>query len=85
MPIHKCTFLKAIVGKENPKGFKVWEPTTEEFQQFLNHIGYYQEYKVKEFKKSFVSGLWTILMHFLIRRYLESMEVRTPSARTGCM
>lgn len=67
MPIHKSTFLISIGVRENPKGFQVQEPTAKEFQQFLNHIGYDQEYKAKEFKKSVVSGLWTLLMHFIIR------------------
>ena len=57
VPIHKSTFIKAIGVTENPKGFNVLEQSTEEFQQFLNHIGYNQEYKSKEFKKSDVSGL----------------------------
>ena len=40
---------------------------TEEFLLFLNHIGYSEEYKAKKFKKSAVSGLWTVLMHFIVR------------------
>ena len=67
VPVHKSTFLRAIGVKENTKGFKVQEPTLEEFQLFLNHIGYNQDNRAKDFKKSIVSGLWTNLMHFIIR------------------
>ena len=42
VPIYKSTFLKAIGVKENPIGFTVQERTAEEFQLFLNHIGYNQ-------------------------------------------
>ena len=65
--IYKLTFFKAIGVKENLKGFKVVEPTTEEFQMFQNYIGYTQEYKAKDFKKSAISGLWTALTHLIIR------------------
>lgn len=68
IPIHQWTFLKAIGVKENPTNFTVEEPMTEQFQSFLNHIGYSQEFKAKKFKKSTISGLWTVLMHFIIRR-----------------
>ena len=33
----------------------------------MNYIGYTQDYKGKDFKKSVVSGFWTVLMHFIIR------------------
>lgn len=39
VPLHKSTFLKAICIKENPKGFRVQEPKSEEFHSFLNQIG----------------------------------------------
>lgn len=38
VPIHKVTFLCAIVFAENPKGFQVKEPTLDEFQSFLTQI-----------------------------------------------
>ena len=43
VPIHKSTFLKVIGVAENPPNFTVQEPTTEEFQLFLNHIGYSEQ------------------------------------------
>ena len=71
--LSKLSFIRTkILGchtvgvKENPKGFKVQEPTAEEFQFFLNHIEYNQDYKAKDFMKSTVSRLWTVLMHFII-------------------
>lgn len=67
LPIYKSTFLKAIGMKANPKGFKVIEPTSKEFQTFLNYIGYTQDNKDKDFKKSAISGLWTALMHLIIQ------------------
>ena len=63
--ISKSTFLWEIGVKENPKDLKVHGPTAEEFQQYLNHIGYTQDYKANDFKKSVVSGLWSVLMHFI--------------------
>lgn len=69
MPVHKSTFLKVIRIRENPEGFKVQEPSIEEFQVFLNHINwvYTEEFKGKKFKKLAVSGLWTVLMNFILR------------------
>ena len=40
---------------------------SEEFQSFLTQIGYIGEFKAKEFKKSVVPGLWSILMNFILR------------------
>ena len=62
----KSKFLKAIGIEENHLDFKVHERIIEEFQLFLTHIGYGQEYKAKKFKKSAVLGLWTVLMHFIV-------------------
>ena len=71
MPIQKSTFLRAIGVDENHEGFKVQEPTAEEFQHFLNHIRYHQDYKAKDFKKATISRLWTVLVHFIIRGLFE--------------
>lgn len=65
--VHKKTFLKAIGMPENPENFKVQEPNPQEFQLFLKEIGYKGEIKAKPFKKSAVTGLWTVLMHFLLQ------------------
>ena len=37
------------------------------FQTFISYIGYNQDFKAKEFRKTAVSGLWTVVMHFVIR------------------
>lgn len=57
VPLHSNTFLKEIGIPENPKGFRVQEHMTEDFQMFLHNIGYNCEFKAKEFKKSVVPGL----------------------------
>lgn len=49
--VHKATFIKAIGIPENPNGFQVHEPSSEEFQSFLSQIGYNGEFKEKEFKQ----------------------------------
>lgn len=65
--VHKATFLKEIGISENPKDFCVQEPMSEQFESFLTQIGYNSEFKAKEFKKSVVPSLWTILMHLNCR------------------
>ena len=67
VPVSKQTFLRTIRIPEDPKGFTVQEPSSEEFQTFLNHIGYAEEFKAIKFKKSVVPGLSTVLMHLILR------------------
>ena len=50
IPVSKQTFLRAIGIPENPKVFTVQEPSSEQFQTFLNHIGYAEEFKEKIFQ-----------------------------------
>ena len=52
--------------KPNPKGVKIVESTTKEFQTVLRYIGYTQDYREKDIKKSVVYGLCTALMHLII-------------------
>lgn len=65
--MHKETILRALGVAENRIGFKLQEPTTKEFQLFLTHIGYNGEFKANKFNKLAVLGLWTILMHLILR------------------
>ena len=65
--IQKSTFLRAIGIPENAENLKVQETTAEQFQLFLNHIGYAEDFNAKKFKKSDVPGPWTVLMHFILR------------------
>ena len=64
--IRTC-FWNLLVSQKNPKGFQVQEPTSKEFQSFLNEIGYTGEFKAKKFKRSAVLGLWIVLIHLIIR------------------
>lgn len=61
IPVYKATFHRAIGISPNAPGFKVLEPTAEEFHTFLNFKWYTQDYREKDFKKTAVSGLWTVL------------------------
>lgn len=45
--VHKKIFLDMIGMPENPKGFKVQEPSPQEFQSLLNDIGYAGEFIAK--------------------------------------
>lgn len=65
--VSKQTFLKVIGIPENPKGFTIQEPTSKDFQMFLNHIGCAEELKAKKFKKLAIPGLWTVLMQLIVR------------------
>lgn len=64
--VYKGTFLKAIGISENPKGFQMQKPMSEEFQLLLNQNDYDGELKEKKFKKWIVPSLWTILMHLIL-------------------
>lgn len=67
VPVTKDNFLKAIGISLNTNGFLVVEPEVEEFQEFLNQIGLKWIYKSKEFKKFVVPGIWTTLMHIVMK------------------
>lgn len=75
VPIHKKPFLVEIRMPENPQGFTVQEPTPQEFQSFVNVIGYAGELKAKQFKKSVVPILWTLLIHLILRGLSGNMVV----------
>lgn len=76
--VTKDAFLRAFGISPNQKGFRVFEPTIEEFQEFLNQIRFNRVYKSKEFKKSDVPGIWTmyIVMKGLLGKHggLDSMS-----------
>lgn len=57
MPISKQVFLRAIAILENPKGFTIQEPLSEEFYTFLN-IGYAEAFKEKKVQE--ISSSWSI-------------------------
>lgn len=49
--VYEKSFPATLMMRENPRGFKVSEPTTEEFQSFLNDIRYAGEFMAKKLKK----------------------------------
>ncbi|KAL7618681.1 hypothetical protein Lser_V15G04364 [Lactuca serriola] len=65
--VTKSTFLRAVGVDENPEGFVATEIAMDQFQAFLSEIGFKGIYKAKQFNKSAVPGLWTVLLHIIMK------------------